>query len=291
MKHFLTSYSIELNSKDKDFSNSESLQNILLAYFDRENAFSLAEDNYIQIAKLEKGEKFSFCGLLKSGEFGYTAELINVKTGLFKAKQTIEDAPLIPIFFYIYFLSETKAILILQKAGNYGIKVALENSVKKFINDKNNNYSLKFTILQQKRIVDEFFKKGNPNFITLTTTQCPNEITEIFDDSEKTKLYKDFQCELKIKLTPPLKQWYNDIINKIAAQKDNSKIKLYGNEVQNIKTEIKYNGRSKVFCLNNLNDISIDMELKHDIIGDDGHPIYEKIKTEAINLVHMLNEC
>ena len=291
MRHFLTSYSIDLKAKNPESRTNITLSEIIKTYLQREEKTAQLLDKFLRFGKYESPDEFSFCGLIKAGEFGFTAELTNIKTGSLKAKQTVEDANLRPFFFYVKIMSETTAILILQKIGNQGIKGAFEEGLKKFCETKYPDYNLQFSVLQQQKLVDTFFKNGSAKFVTITMAQCPYEITDDLDEEDRRKLTQDFHAELRIRLTPIVRKWYDKLKINIINKNTNGLVKLYGNTVKTIKANIEYNGRTKVFCLNNLADVSIDMELNPDIIDvNNGHPKYDEIKREAAELITILHE-
>jgi len=291
MRHFLTSYSIDLRAKNLESGKAPQLSEVINAYLTREEKTSQTLDKYLRINTFEKPDKFSFCGLIKAGEFGFTAELTNTKTGKMKAEQTVDDANLIPFFFYIKVMSENNAILILQKAGNHGIKGALEDGLKCFCEKTYCDYTLQFSILQQQALIDTFFNQGAAKFLTVTMAKCPSEIADDLDENDRQKLTRDFHAELRIRLTPVVRKWYDKLKKDIIkSKKNNNLVKLYGNTVSTIKANVEYNGRTKVFCLNNMSDASIDMEFPSDMVGADGHPQYDKIKKESAELINLLHE-
>lgn len=291
MRHFLTSYSIDLKAKNLESGTAPSLSEIIKSYLCREEKTAQLLDKFLRFGSHETPDEFSFCGLIKAGEFGFTAELTNIKTGSLKAEQTVDDANLLPFFFYIKVMSETTAILILQKAGNHGIKGALEEGLKNFCETKYSDYTLQFSILQQQALVDTFFNNGSAKFVTITMAQCPEEIADDLDEDDRKKLAQDFHAELRIRLTPVVRKWYDKLkINIVKNKNTNGLVKLYGNTVKAIKANVEYNGRTKVFCLNNLADASIDMELNSDMIDINGHPKYDEIKKEAAELITILHE-
>ena len=83
-------------------------------------------------------DKNSISGILKTGNYGFAAELENIDTGRMTMRG-IHDCQLIPLFFRFDFKKGKDAgILLLQRYGIYGAKAALEDDLNAFFTEKNN---------------------------------------------------------------------------------------------------------------------------------------------------------
>lgn len=119
-------------------------------------------------------------GLFLSGEYGYSAEGVNVKTSSKSYQRKADDAEILPFYFLFYVPKESDtAILILQRHGNVGIRTSVLRSLKKY-------FALFYPdliIVAERLVPGELVQnlvEGEIRGIKLTTYTVPDDIADKF---------------------------------------------------------------------------------------------------------------
>ena len=124
---FIELVKVFLESKKKPVFSKENNKGLYIEKID------YSEDNPIEIF-----------GIVKTGEYGFSADYINTKTGkITKNARRSEDAEVLPFFYHIYQSQlNNSGILILQKFSIYSTKTVFLKTIEPFFE----HYSMKITI-------------------------------------------------------------------------------------------------------------------------------------------------
>ncbi len=136
----LTSYTFKLSRTNGSYFPASKLFGPIEGYF-RKNASKKIKlntngrDFVFEVTDLNVNKKDRIIeGIIKTGDYGYEAELYNITTGATRTR-TKDDAELLPFYFLFYFPANKQAdkgIALLQRIYPYGIKSLLNQSLDNY---------------------------------------------------------------------------------------------------------------------------------------------------------------
>lgn len=301
-------YSIRLydskGNEDIDVEKNEfgiSLSKIIREYFEvmtRKGKVYPKNQSVIIIDNILEKTDERISGVIKTGEYGYESELYDMKKTIENLNENdfteIEDdkfqgknikpkttAELIPFVFSFYLINNQskKLYLALQRFGQYGIKIKVENELNNFFKQRYPEYkNIKIRIhdLISEKVIKAYYKKEGLTNLTLTRYRVPADIANKLRNSGANP--EDFMIEYKIK---PKKRglrlpYWDSIenfinsktknINDIIEIKENKEL-----EYNDITAEISIDGKPKKIDFSNFLKFKI-----YEVINvkrkDNGHP-------------------
>ena len=137
LSHFLVSYQLTLTCNDSkvDALAPLSIEKVLIEYFKNKKRRVIV-DKYLKLDKVPQFSEHLAHGTFKAGDRGFTAEIIDSETDELVVKKKVQDVQALPYFFMASCFTFKNAILILQRAGHFGIKSALEEDLVSFCEKK-----------------------------------------------------------------------------------------------------------------------------------------------------------
>jgi len=267
---------IHNNQSFSDFLNEYFKCRLKEKYLDNDAERSLKIENKADYGSDRKD------GLLKVGEFGYGAELQNIRTEEIHHRKK-DDCQYIPL----YYLFETKkhqtqAIVILQKFGRYSCKTALMNDMNEFIQKQ---YSKELRIELNPLVLNSMIETvlgGRIKKIRYLKYSVPDDIADACGMPNTMVDEATMETVVKAKrgkfLSTP--QWITDAIQQKVTMKDFVEIKNI--EYNDVVIETDFGSGPRSVALSNPGKIQVGNDIT-DIVRymDDGHPVIKDLRSEA----------
>ena len=113
-------------------------------------------------------------GLLESGEYGYTAQLIDIQTERLAHKRGIFEAQLIPLYFLLLApAGVTRGCALFQRFGKLGVFTLVAESFKAYFKTAFPDYRISFHPTVPTAILRRYFEEGDINEMTLNLLSVP----------------------------------------------------------------------------------------------------------------------
>ncbi|NMC60464.1 MAG: hypothetical protein GYA51_13935 [Candidatus Methanofastidiosa archaeon] len=233
-------------------------------------------------------------GTIKTGEYGYESELVDVHSGQTKYVRSVNDAEMLPFYFLINVEpGYDECQLVLEKFGIFGIKTTFEKALRKYFDSVCKDYVIDISPLSPKQIFFQHIKNGfirNAQLISFSrVNDSADDILSI--DHEETK----FDATLLLKAEEPVGlDWLRNLII-LWLQKKERKIsdivELKGFDYSQMQIEIQLGKSKKTFNLLDIEDFTPYYDITDNItFNDKGHPIFATIDKEAVSyLKEILN--
>ena len=232
-------------------------------------------------------------GLLEGGEYGEEQEIISKETGETTKIKKKNEIPLRPYYFLIYIpKEETKAILILEKISQYGIKTYFEEMVKNKLSERGLNFTLYIHPIILNEVLEEVFKHDVAK-IRIIKNKIPFDIADKYELQE-TEAYEEISFVAK-RNKSFASRFFEGVKNKLIRGERINFIEiipdLNEDEINKIKLEFKLpNNKRRTVSITDIVNIRSDFVLDEIELDDNGFPKFDNIHKEAINLLEVLKE-
>lgn len=126
-----------------------------------------------------KAENNSICGTFRSGDYGYSAPLLDIATGDIAHTKSRLEAELTPYYFLIEITPNSEVgIVLLQAFNNLGIKDIFFNNLYDFFRAKHTDYIIEMSPFIPRGLVKEYLSNRIIE-IRLVKFGYPNELMDI----------------------------------------------------------------------------------------------------------------
>ena len=230
-------------------------------------------------------------GLLKAGDYGYAADLVNVDTLREAYKRRPQDAELIPFYFALKADTAAKtAILIVQRYGAKGVFTEFINAFHSFFRQRHPEFTFDVKRLIPAEVIRHLLN-GRLKSIELKTYEIPSDI------ATKVRAFGNLRDTGAVTIRVDAKRnsvlarpgWLDKIIDK--------KIKLVevteslGWDQDRIRIGVEWEGKKRMVDFHRPESIAPYIDTAKDVkIGDDGHPVFDSIHAYAMKLLAELEQ-
>ena len=282
LSHFLVSYQLTLSCNDSkvDALAPLSIEKVLIEYFKNKKRRVIV-DKYLKLDKVPQFSEHLAHGTFKAGDRGFTAEIIDSETDELVVKKKVQDVQALPYFFMASCFTFKNAILILQRAGHFGIKSALEEDLVSFCEKKFPQYRISFVMRTQDGVAQKFFERAKFTALRFETNQVPKEVEDSLRDHDGS-----YSAEIRI----TKRSIIDRLVQMVTSAKSRKDFKLYNTPISRIKVESSVGGRKATFSLGAIADTDIAFEIDKKYIKEDGHPDYDQMCVFAKNIINDLTK-
>lgn len=229
-------------------------------------------------------------GMVLAGNYGYTAALMDVETATPTYDRRVNDAELIPMFFYFRCPEGADAgVAVLERFGGSGIKTQLNRVIETRFRENFQDYVFRLNPQLPREVLQELLE-GRLQAIQLVTFRIPEDIT----DSVRTGAYDPRDAyliqEIKAKRGRSLRkpQWLRDLAE--------GRIQI--SEVQNavpedadiLKVRVDYAGRQRVVDFSRPDKLSPYVDVSQEVETEGGHPVPSSIRATAEEIANEVLE-
>ena len=226
-------------------------------------------------------------GIIKCGDYGFAADLENLRTG-HQFRRGIHDCEYLPFFFRFMFKNgQNEAIVLLQRFGVNGIKTVLEDDCAAFVEARVPDSRLSFNPI----VSEDYIRTclgGGIKRIRYIKYSVPADVADAIGAADHIET--DASMELSIKAGRNRNLGIPDWMRTGHINTSNA-IEISGVEYDDVKLEVDVDGNKKTVDLADLRRFNMSMDVTEDITsGNDGHPTFESMRQAADNLIPMITQ-
>lgn len=234
---------------------------------------------YMRPKSVEREGRF-ISGILESGSYGRSSNILDTTTDSVTYKKKWEDADVLPFYFLFYIPENTnEGILLLQRTGKFGIKKRLGRFLSNFFHRENKGFLIELNALVQEELVKRALRKGIIKKLRCVKFKAPTDRVDGFDEG-----HKEVPLQMEVVMsgyTVPLREKIIDFLDPKTDSGVKSLVELrdFNFDYDTVKVEVDIDGSIKTFDLGSLQkvrtyyDITDSVELKAD-----GQPTLSSIK-------------
>jgi len=204
-------------------------------------------------------------GFLSSGVSGDEYKIIDLESNEKKADVTFKDGAFRDVFFYFEIpTNKQTGYLVIQRKGNFGAKVAVEKSLKKYFKQEQfKGFSVFFNNIVSGQVYERMMKFGDLLRVDLIKKTMPNNLEDYVKNG-----YEPNQRAGKTKVrlsSDKLPEFWKTYLNKIYKAKGNTSIVYEVDSIdsryEEIEFQLEYNGKKKTFYVKQQFRIQPDIDV------------------------------
>lgn len=163
-----------------DFGEGYDLYDTMHTFFSRLQTNLSHDQNsrrLIQVGEVRRDENARIIeGIVKTGEYGYEAELVDWQTAQLSYRRKIREAEVLPFYFLMHLPRENDlGILLLQRFRQFGIRAILTDYISKFFHDNHEKYSLQFPPILTREVLQTLREEGIVEAIHIISHSLPQD--------------------------------------------------------------------------------------------------------------------
>lgn len=233
----------------------------------------------------------TLCGLLDSGVYGRGSQLYHIDRKKITHQKTAKEAEMLP-FYFLFSIPEMadEGILILERAGNIGVRKLIYSSIRDYIKEKHPGYALSLSHLVREDVVNTYLNGGNVSAIRFVRFGISSDFSELMAQGGHEE--QSGTLEMVAKLGRGKYFRVGNLLDKFFAGRLelNRFVELPDFPYNTVKLDVSKGGETKIIDLSQLKirgfyDISeVVQRDKH------GNPKFESIDEEARKLLDSIEE-
>jgi hypothetical protein len=290
----LSSYTIEARKRNAhkvertDNLDSKDLLDLFEEFLTGRRAASNDKDQkmLLRVQNFKRTDRYCH-GIIETGEYGYSSELINVNTLTRAHLRQPEEAGMLPFFFQIFLPSnESLGLLVLQRFGNIGIRGVFVDEFKKFFQIKCPDFSVAFKPIVHPEQLGTYSKNGVVKRLTFRQLQLPKDIADAYAGNRSKDIYVEYSIVAKRHSDLPM---LNRLLRRLA-DKDRGKLHILepkGFHNSQVLVEVELNGHTRTINIKDVNKIRAYFDITDEVsFGRDGHPTFRSMLRESRELIN-----
>lgn len=265
---FINIFKSFIDDYNGEYINSESLEKVFKT------------ENYIEETYEEDNvHMFKYIiGKVKTGAYGYSAEIVNTSTGAVNYNRREDDAEVMPFFFCLCVpnINTTKALLILQTYGVFGIKTIFNNCLNEYIFRICESYKLNISSVTPTAYIQRFLENGILQKIRFLRYNIPHDrARQLGLNNGVEEAYEEYTIHKPLGFMQKNKM---GITQFLSGQKSlNTVVEIKDFEYDNIKLDFKLGRKNKTINLSNIDKVIVNEDITDLVTLIDGHPTEESI--------------
>lgn len=141
------------------YEKGKDLLDAIAAYLDRTKTTLLHNTDskkLVQVKELTQDKRL-LTGLIETGEYGYSSDLLNIDNMAVSYTRQVNDAEMLPFYFLIYLPPKSdEGIIFLQRFRNLGIRKMLWDGFQKKFAEENPGFRIEVNHLAPSKILEPF---------------------------------------------------------------------------------------------------------------------------------------
>lgn len=229
-------------------------------------------------------DRESIWGVLESGAYGYGADLIDSESLELAYERSPSEAELIPFYFMLDAPERgTRAILILQRFGNLGIRTPFGKAIQAHIDTHHPGLKIEINTHVPREVI-EYLTEGNLKAIELLSYRVPPNIAGAVHlgehQAERGHMRTIIKANQSDFFTKPnwLRTWRGEPTAVVEAIGD------LGEDYDQLSVQVSYGGKIRTVDLSRPDKIAPYIDITDEIDTHRGHPVLASIHRYAQNL-------
>lgn len=270
---FLTKFIVNWQSDSQELIDNIELQKVLRLSSGTLNPF---------------GRQLS--GLIESGEYGYSSEIIDVTSGQSVHLKSVNHAELIPFYFQLLIpQNRTKGILLLQRFKQFGISKIFSETIAREFTKQFPGLKIIIKPLVSDEIAHNLITQGQLKKITFKKLNLTPNILNASDNNEHENFGRiEYSIVANRGCSLP---FLNGLLERIRTSGNIPELfGLAEFEFNLISVTVKLNGRSRTLDLSTLDDVGAFFDITNQvkINKDSAHPEINSIREISNEIINDL---
>ena len=229
-------------------------------------------------------------GIVETGEYGYTADLIDVNTETVSYRRRGTDAEMMPFYFLAHLPSHLdEGVILLQRRSNIGIRTVFLEDFARYFEESSQGVKVVVNPLVPQQLIDEYLKNGRLTKMRFIRYSLPTDLADAYDKGG----HVENEGTAEIVFMPRRGQglpFLEKIGEAIAGNLEIKEIyELTDYEYENVKVEIDVRGSKKTLDLSDVMKMRAYVDITSDVrLNIDGHPDFNSIDNIAQDLLSSL---
>lgn len=223
-------------------------------------------------------------GVVKTGEYGISSELIDVNTGAVY-NRSIDQADIMPFGFCIIVPAGNvnSCIVVMQNLGQYSIKLSLQKKLESIIRMADNDLFVSLGPVMPRQYIQKYFREGILQKISMIRYEIPRDETERLGVNYGVN--ETYEERIIHKPTGFLERKANAIAEWMNGQRAATDIvQIADYDYDNLKFVFKLGNTEKTINLDNVDRIVITEDISDRVTMLDGLPTFVTLKPIMIEI-------
>ena len=274
------------------FSQGESLLELFLSYLEEREESHSNDVDHQTLSKVESHTLDGSCvsGIVEVGDYGFTANLIDVNRRRRSYERKTIDAELLPYYFLAYLPSEEKrGVFILQRSSRRGIRTRFLGAFEEYFRSVCPSYRIGINPFVSEKLLDEYLKGGRLTKIRFLKFGLPTDLADAYESEgfEEMTGHAEFILSPERGAGFPLMKRIRDIA--LGKRDIGAMYELVGEEHDNVKVEIDLGGNLRTIDLSDTMKMRSYIDISEEVrLENSGHPKFSSIDRISRDLLQEL---
>jgi hypothetical protein len=258
-----------------NFDNADLLDVILRFLKARKSPVNDEETKHLIRMGDPKIEGRQICGLVETGDYGYSSEGFDTEKEKVSYHRRPMDADLKP-FFYLFDLpkDETRGLIALQRFKTFGIRKLLMGDFAVYFQKLHPEYSVRTEPILHPKLLKQFTDDGTATKIRLRKFHIPKDVCDAMNNRIKPE---DGYVEYSI--IAKKGGSFNKIKDLFGANSQLFTVEPGGFTPDKALVEVTLNGRKRTLDISDLNKLRTYFDITGEVeMSASGHPKFESIR-------------
>jgi len=230
-------------------------------------------------------------GIIETGEYGYSSELVHVPKKALSHKREVDEAEMLPFYFLIFIPNgRDEGIIILERFGHKGVRRTFLNNFGKYFSQSNPNFRIEINPLVTKKLIDYYLNHGGLKKIRFIKFGMCKDFEDAVDlqDHKESEGYLELTAHAPRGLNKylPFKKRIQEVVDRKRGVNNIIELKEYNFEYDKVKIEVEINKKSRTIDLSDLYKIRAYYDITDTVkMAENGHPIFKSIDEIAHDLL------
>lgn len=258
----------------------DDLLEVLDDFLHRLDRDGLDDDRNLSILRLRDvyRDGDTIFGRLLVGDYGYTAELVDVETRERTYDRRTADAELVPLYFSVTIPPEHRyGVAVFQRFGGTGVRTSFANALHSYFSERFASYVIRMNAQLPQEVLRELLQ-SQLKAIQMITYTVPSDVTDVVRtgeyDANDAYLVQEIRAKKRKALRKPA--WLRDLEAgriQIAEIPDQ-----FENDFDVLKLVVEYNGTRRTIDFSRPDRLSPFVDVSAEVELVEGHPRLESIR-------------
>lgn len=222
-------------------------------------------------------------GHVQSGDYGYTAELVDAESGRHTYDREANEAELLPFFFLLRAQSGAKVgVIVLQRYGQYGVKAEFIDAAKERFREEFPEFIMDVNRLVPQAVI-EALQESSLVQVDVISHTIPSDIADLVRLRGSIEEEGYFVSSIKARRNQrfSMPRWIARILAGQAGLHER-----IGDQATNVKVTVDFNGKRRKIDLQHPGSVTPHIDVTDDVeIDETGHPSLDSILSASRRLV------
>lgn len=219
-------------------------------------------------------------GIIKTGEYGFTSELLNVDSLEVAHERQIKEAEMLPFYFLFHLPPDAdEGVIIFERFKTFGIRTLFTNRFESYFTKKNDTHRIAVNHLAPAKVFDAYQSKdGEIKEIRLISFSLPKPIEDRYEVAGHTERDVYIEFAIKAKRKKKIPGW--DHIREYIDGKNpfDRLVEIPDFKSDFVKVGVKVNGKDRTLNLTDQKQIRANYDITNEVVTDTtGHPTFASI--------------